>query len=92
MRAAMKVLGTAAVAVALVGTSTAHAGLLDDCGAYAQSSAKQEQENQLTCKVKLKGPFWTTDLAKHTAFCKASPPQKWKAALEKRKAALKACK
>lgn len=92
MRAAMKALGTAAMAFSIAGASTANAGLLDDCNGYAQASAKQEQENQLTCKVKLKGPFWTTNLAKHTAFCKANPPQKWKAALEKRATALKACK
>ncbi|MEL6288260.1 MAG: hypothetical protein AAFQ42_01010 [Pseudomonadota bacterium] len=90
MHAAMKVLGTAAC-VAFLTTSVGHAGLLDNCQGYAQASAKQQQQNQLTCSAKLKGQFWTTDLKKHLAFCKANPPQKWKAALEERNKKLQSC-
>ncbi len=92
MRTTIKILGVAVMAFGLLGASESFAGLLDKCQTYAQDSAKQEQENQYTCKVKLTGDFWTTDLKKHVVFCKSVAPQKWKAALAERAKQLSECK
>jgi hypothetical protein len=92
MKTTLKLLGAAAIMFGVSGATESFAGLLDKCQVYAQVSAKQEQENQLSCKVKLKGDYWTTDLKKHIQYCQSVAPQKWKADLVTRKEQLAKCK
>ncbi len=83
---------TAAVLSALVlgMVMAAPASAEEDCSWYAQTSAKQEQENAAKA-CGLKGDGWSTDLKLHEAYCLGVAPDQWRTDVQTRQADLVKC-
>jgi len=79
----------ALVAVALLAASPA-ARADQDCNWYAQTTAKQLQQNQ-TKNCNLKGDAWNMDKTKLVAWCQSVPPDEWRKAVTDRENQLKTC-
>ena len=80
-------------AVALLALTPASAALAQtaDCAWYADTSLKQQQQNDLR-KCGFKGPEWSTSRQTHLTWCATQPPDTWKAQAQKREQMLAGCK
>jgi hypothetical protein len=81
----------AALSVVILAMATAApASAEEDCNWYAQTTAKQAQEN--TAKnCGLVGDGWSTDLKVNIAYCQAVAPEQWRADIEMRQQELQKC-
>jgi hypothetical protein len=86
-------LAPALVALAMVaGATSAQAAGDKDCNWYAQTSAKQMQQNQQK-NCGLQGDGWSMDIGVHTSWCESVTPDEWLKAVQKRQEQLKtSCK
>lgn len=74
-------MSVAATAAAVLVPASAEAQA--NCQWYAATSLKQQQQNEkLRCGFA--GPEWSTDLARHNAWCASVPPDVWKASAQRR--------
>jgi len=62
-----------------------------NCAWYADTSLKQQQQNDLR-KCGFKGPEWSTSRQTHLTWCATQPPDTWKAQAQKREQLLAGCK
>jgi hypothetical protein len=62
-----------------------------NCGWYADTSLKQQQQNEVK-KCGFEGPEWGTSRQAHLAWCATQPPDAWKAVAQKRQQMLAGCK
>ena len=62
-----------------------------NCAWYADTSLKQQQQNDLR-KCGFQGPEWSTSRQTHLAWCATQPPDTWKAQAQKREQMLAGCK
>ena len=62
-----------------------------DCAWYADTSLKQQQQNELK-KCGFEGPEWSTSRQAHLAWCATQPHDAWKAVAQKRQQLLAGCK
>ncbi len=77
------VLGMAALAPAAMAQG--------NCETYGKLALQQQKDNE-TAKCGLSGQEWSTDLKGHVDWCTKVGPDQWKVQLQKRTAALEACK
>jgi hypothetical protein len=62
-----------------------------NCDWYADTSLKQQQRNEQG-KCGFTGPEWSSSKQSHLAWCANQPPDRWKAAAQKREQMLSGCK
>jgi hypothetical protein len=81
----------ALVAVAPTLPVTAALAQTANCAWYADTSLKQQQQNELR-KCGFRGPEWNTSRQTHLAWCTTQPFDTWKAQTQKREQMLAGCK
>ena len=81
---------TAALGLAVLLGAVPAARADQDCNWYAQTTAKQMQQNQ-SKNCNLKGDGWTVDKAKLVAWCQSVPPDEWRKAVTDREKELQTC-
>ena len=62
-----------------------------NCGWYADTALKQQQQNELR-KCGFQGAEWSSSRQAHLAWCGTQPPDRWKAQAQKREQMLAGCK
>ena len=62
-----------------------------NCAWYADTSLKQQQQNELK-KCGFRGPEWNTSRQTHLLWCATQTPDAWKAQAHKREQMLAGCK
>jgi hypothetical protein len=62
-----------------------------NCGWYADTSLKQQQQNEQR-KCGFEGAEWSTSRQAHLTWCATQPPDSWKAVARKREQMLAGCK
>ncbi len=79
------------LALALALPAPAAVAQTANCAWYADTSLKQQQQNDLR-KCGFKGPEWSTSRQTHLTWCATQPPDTWKAQAQKREQLLAGCK
>lgn len=81
----------AALAVSLVAAAPApFAFAQDSCEWYARTALEQQRRNvERNCGFT--GPSWSSDRARHLAWCKSSSPDEWKRQAQIREQQLAKC-
>jgi hypothetical protein len=88
----MRMIRTAIATIALIALAPLPArAQTASCAWYADTSLKQQQQNDLR-KCGFTGPEWNTSRPAHLAWCATQPPDSWKAQAQKREQMLAACK
>lgn len=80
-------------ALTLIAFAPAPAALAQtvNCVWYADTSLKQQQQNELK-KCGFEGPEWSMSRQVHLTWCAIQPPDAWKAVAQKRQQMLAGCK
>jgi hypothetical protein len=87
----IRMLAAAALLALALAPASASPAQTANCAWYADTSLKQQQQNELK-RCGFEGPEWSMSRPAHLAWCVAQPPDAWKALAQKRRQMLADCK
>jgi hypothetical protein len=87
----IRMLAAAALLALALAPASASPAQTANCAWYADTSLKQQQQNELK-RCGFEGPEWSMSRPAHLAWCATQPPDAWKAQAQKRQQMLDGCK